>query len=308
MAAFEAIVGAVAHAYDRWSKPVATDAAVGDGPAPVTYTFDIGLDADTANGGRARVDVYADADVPAPEILIEPATYTAKPVTPGPEARYAYAYLRTGTTDDWLPYEQALEKFPDRTVGYAGWDVFAVQNARASVHVVRNKHLVPDETTTATFEFQTPEVQFAGPVVPLLAYPGFDLGTLQASGTLESYLDLFFESLLSEAAGQTVAVKLAASYAYRLTSAIEDFPETVLAVSLLPPTEVTPATGPPAFVAPFAAQVSDSLATQGAIADGTSRYSFALEVFAGGDPAATLPLLTVRDLTVATSAVTPPGG
>lgn len=307
VAAFAAIVGAVAKAYDRWSKPPVAGTDVQGGPAPVTYTFEIGLSADAANGDRARTDVYADAAVPAPTILIEPGTFTVQSVAPGPGARYGYAYLRTGTTDDWLPYDDA-RNIPARTVAYDDWDVFAVQNAWASVHVVRNEHLVPEETTTDTFRFRTPEVQFAGAVVPLLAYSTFDLGSLQTGpATLESYLDLFFESLLSAAAGQTVAVKLAASYAYRLTSAVEDFPETVLAVALMPPVQTVPGAGPPSFVAPFAAQVEGWLGgSSKPVMDDSSRLSFALEVFAGQDPQTTLPLLTIRDLSLATSALTPP--
>jgi hypothetical protein len=305
MAAFAAIVGAVAHAYDRWSKPAVTDAGLGDGPAPVTYTFEIGLSADDNYGGRARTDIYADASVPVPTILIDPAEYTATSVPPAPGAVYGWAYLRNGSQDDWMPYEQA-RGVAARTVAYADWDVFEFQNASASVHVIRNEHLVPQQTTTETFQFRTPEVAFADPVVPLLGYPTYDLGSLQAGGTLESYLDLFFQSLLSAAAGQTVAVKLAASYAYQLTSAIADFPETVLAVSLLPPVQTTPTTDPPAFVAPFAGQIDGWIGTTGPVKNSSSRLSFGLEVFAGGDTQATLPLLAIRDLTLATSVLTPP--
>jgi hypothetical protein len=206
-----------------------------------------------------------------------------------------------------LPYDEA-RNIADRTVAYDGWDVFAVQNAWASAHVVRNEHVVPNpnQATTATFQFRTPEVQFAGPIVPLLTYPTFDLGSLQSGpAPLESYLDLFFTSLLSAAAGHTVAVKLTASYAYRLTSTVPNFPETVLAVSLLPPVQTTPASGRPPWLAPFANQVGNWLDDKDPVRNDASRLSFALEVFAGQDPQATLPLLAIRDLSLATSALKP---
>ena len=89
--------------------------------------------------------------------------------------------------------------------------------------------------------------------------------------------------------------------------AVTDFPETVLAVSLLPPVQTVPGTGPPPFVAPFATQVEGWLGgSQKPVMDDSSRLSFALEVFAGQDPQTTLPLLTIRDLSLATSALTPP--
>jgi hypothetical protein len=303
LAAFEAIVGAVATAYDDWAGPAKAVATVVRGPEHIVYEFDIGLVSGT--GGNARVDIYADpkAVPPAPVVQIGDGTYSPQAVTPVAPAVYAWEYSMTDKAGKvtWLDYATARDN-PSRTVGYHDLDVFARQDGYATIHVVRNARLAPDSPTTGTFQFSTPDVKFADRIVPLLAYPGYDLGSLEkASSPLATYLADFFTSLLSSAEGQAVAVKMSSGYSFRIVPG-SDLPVTVLPIHLLPPTPMTPGSVPP-FVAAVSDAVDTWLSTHARPDDPGAEVTFGLELFAGGG-LEQKPLLTIADLHVDVSALT----
>lgn len=308
VAAFAQLAGEVATAYEAWARPptgVAVASGESDGPVPVTRTFELGLSA--AAQQRARVDVYsADGpDAPPPDVRIDPETWEARAAgSLAPGARWGFEYLRRGSDGsepgDWLGYGEALA-LPARSVGYDGLDVLGVQNGWSSVHVVRNERLVPDGVTRDTFRFQTPEVQFADPVVPLLRHDGFPLDTVMPGpAPLADWLSSFFAQLLEGASAGQVALKLSAAYAWRVAPG-DDTPETALPIALLP---VTPYSGE--AVAAFAARVSDWLfETVRPVLGPSSRLSFAVELFAAHAAVQTLPLLTIADLSLPVSALRP---
>ena len=307
LSAFEQITEGVATAYRAWADAQLTLAARMM-PSQVIYVFDIDL---RDNDGEAVVDIRLgsieppDVELPVPVVAIDPALYEVEPVTPpeGVLASYRYKLIAppegSGDDDSYLSYIDALA-VPDRDVTIGALDLFGLQNAWGAIQVVRNKFLVPGVATTDWFRFSTPQIKFAGPIVPLLQYSEFDLGSVMSGpAPLSAYLDAFFESLLGAAAGQEVEVSMATSFSYRLLPSMTDFPYTTLPVILLPPTStvVTPGT-PPSFVAPFSEGVNMWLKANAPILNATSKLVTELVVFAGlGDQSGQqLPLLTIRGL------------
>jgi len=314
LAAFENIVGKVAAAYRDWATPPLT--ALGDsGELPrLNYTFDIVLIDDN---GDARVDVDdvvvkqigSNTTVPnltLPIVKIKPDTYQWEPEKPPAKPPVSYKYKLITPPDGgepdgdgYLPYDEALAT-SGRIVSINTLNVFSLQNAWAAVAVTRNQFLVPNVATTDTFKFSTPEVKFAAPLVPLLDYAGFNLdASAQAPAKLETYLGNFFTALFSAATGLSLTVKIAASFSYSLVPSITSLSRTSLPVSLLPPTDVTPQAGQaPAFVAPFAAAITNWLVGNAPALNESSQLNFKLDIFAGGSSSQALqmPLLTIRNL------------
>ncbi|MDQ3933509.1 MAG: LysM peptidoglycan-binding domain-containing protein [Actinomycetota bacterium] len=295
IAAFEAITGDLASAYDAWSRRSPAPRTDVEGPVHVVYEFDIGLVRGPAD--RARVEIYADEGVPLPRVDLDPDLYERHDVTPDAPARAAYEYSVKGAAPaTWLEYEDALG-IPSRVVTYEGLDVFARQDGYSTIFVERNVHLGADSPTTTTFRFRTPDVRFADRLVPLIAHGGYDLGSVApAPAALATYLTKFFDSLLSSADGQRVAVKMASGYRFRLVPAGTDMPATLLPIHLLPPTGTTPP-GTPSFVPAVAEAVETWLASHPRPSDPDAEITFGLEVFAA-EGLEQKPLLTVEDLHV----------
>lgn len=289
LAAFETIVGAVAAAYDAWSRRVAPPAAADVArPAGVAYEFDMGLV--RGPGGRARVEIHSAEGVPAPAVDLDAGLYERHSVTPDAPARAAYEYsIRGAEPVAWLAYEDALA-LPARTVGYGDLDVFARPDGCSTVHVERNARLGAGSPTTPPFRFRSRDVGFADRLVPLLAHAEYDLGSVAAGpAPLETYLSGFFTSLLSSAEGREVAVKMAAGYATQT-------PSTVLPIHLLPPTLTSSATIGP-LVAAVSSAVEDWLTDNAPPEDQDAEITFALDVFAT-DAMEQRPLLTIGNLHV----------
>ncbi|HVZ37960.1 MAG TPA: peptidoglycan-binding protein [Candidatus Kapabacteria bacterium] len=311
--AFTAITEGVADAYKAWadSKTALAMPAI---PQQVTFVFDIVLSDDN---GEARIDIFKvslqpdGVNVPVPVVIVEPDKYqweVAPDPPPGALVSYRYKLKASGNEDSYLPYEDALS-IPQRAVALPGLNLFQFQNGWSGVQVVRNQFLVPGVATTDTFRFSTPLVQFSDPIVPLLEYDSYNLGTVPPTAqTLEGYLDAFFESLFSGAVGQQVAAKMTSAFSYLLIPSLPLTPRTLVPVSLLPPTMTTPEAGrPPAFVAPFAASVTTWMKDNQPVLNGTSQVNMQLTVFAAltADPNQQQPLLTIRDLYIDANSVKP---
>ncbi len=302
LSALESVTGTLAAAYTAWAAAQQGPLVAGTSPEHVLYEFDLRLKAQ--KDGSARIDVVKrslqppDATVPLPRVKIEGYTEEAL-LPPAPGAQVSWTY-----TDEHgvpLEYGKALG-IAGRTVELADLDVFALQDASASLRVVRNEDLVPGQQTRAEFVFTTPAVAFAQPVVPLLDFASFPLAPDATRAPLGADLDTFFSQLLAGAGGLEVQVKLQAAYAYRLVAELGELPETVLPIALLPP---TPSRSVPP---PFLDTVADAVRTWLArveVTDPASRLTFGLEVFSGRDATQQMPLLVVRDLSVLRSHLVP---
>jgi hypothetical protein len=309
LSALEQIAQGVAQAYEQWASAQAVQRAAM--AARVTYVFDIDMrdDAGDAVVDILNVSIPPAIPLPVPVVLIDPATYMAQPVSPPPGVLASYKYLRKPTpaaaAEEYLTFREALE-IPGRAVSICPLNLFGFQDAWSAIQAFRNRRLVPGAETTAWFQFSTPKVRFAEPIVPLSSFESYDLGSVGGGPSLEGYLDRFFELLLQGATGQQITVTLGASYAYVITPTIKDLPSTVLPVKLLPPTSVVIASGtPPSFIAPFANAVMQWLRDHQPTLNATSRLSFSLAVFAGGvdGGAPGMPLLQIKDLYIDANAV-----
>jgi hypothetical protein len=297
--AFVTLAEQLADAFEAWSaqpSPYRPRSAANG----ARYEFETVL---VDDGGRARVDVIAPDGAPEPVVRIDPAVWNAVEAAPGPGARYAWAYVRRDDPAVVMDYSTALA-VPARTIAWTGLDVLAVQSARTSVRVLRNRHLVEGTVTADAFRLATPSVAFADAAVPLLRWPRYDLGTVPPAGgagttACGARLAAFFGALFAGAEGQTVLVKMSASYRYRLTQE-DDPPPTVLPIALLPATAVpaVPSPLPPAVEA-LASRVEDWLAEERPLRDATAALTFALEVFSGADVRQSMPLVVVEDLYLA---------
>jgi LysM repeat protein len=309
--AFEQIVDAVATAYDKWANPPQAD-LMGEALSQVTCTFDIVLESGT--DGNARIDVLnwnvsgTTQTMPTPVIKLESYTAVLAPDKPA-DALVSYNYTSESPTPDaapgattFLSYDKALT-ISDRAIVLNKLNVFTLQNALGQLQIVRNEYLLSEQTgvrTSGDFEFSTPQVKFANSAIPSLNYTNFDLSTLQVDKpALASYLNAFFASLLQDAAGLSIMVKMTASFSYQLAASLPDFPRTSLPIALLPPQDVTPEKGVPLpVVAPFASAISEWAKANNPVLNPSSEYNIGLEIFAGesSDSALQMPLLSISNL------------
>jgi hypothetical protein len=295
LAALEAVVGALARAYDAWSRPAAALTAAPDGSAAhVTHSYVIDLEA--GPDGRARVDVHAGGEAPAADVEIDPERLRAEPVTPGGGARWAWEYAVIGSNPPrYLTHAEALA-LPERRLTLGPLDAFARQDAHAAVEVVRNRRLVQGADTMPAFQFATPAVRFADRAVPLLHHDAVALRSgADVRHPLEGYLDAFFRALFARSEGQRVSLKADCSYSFEIAPGLSP---TVVPVVMMPPVDHTPGDAPPAFVAPLAHAVESWLTATDPPRTPGSRLSFAVEVYGAPEGDQSLPLVTIRDLFV----------
>ncbi|HEX8640831.1 MAG TPA: hypothetical protein VF704_06710 [Allosphingosinicella sp.] len=254
---------------------------------------------DTISGGGITL--------PAMVIGIEPDLYTAQAVPrdelpAGVEIAYLYARQVDGQTD-YLTEHEALG-IAGRRIAMAPLDVLALQSGWASVFVQRNLALFPigDLDTISTndaFLFQTPEVRFASPIVPRLAYDSFSLDSMPgATGGLDPLLTLFFADLYGGGKGATEAeVSMQGLYSYELVAGEPAIPRVRLPVNLLTPSpSVVSRDVKPDFITPFATVVDDWRKTNQPTTAGAACIEIELKVFGAiGD--ARQPLILVGRLT-----------
>lgn len=266
----------------------------------IIYPFDVVLE---NINSRAQVNIYGSkpvANLPAPVMLIEPDQWIKQDVSPPAGALAAYQYHNE--EGQYLTVTEALAQ-SQREIQLPGLNIFAYQNALASIQVVRNRFLVPNVATRETFQFRTPVISFPDPLVPLLSYETFDLGSLlTGEHSLQDFLAAFFDSLFSQAVNQAILVKMTNGYSYRIIPQMEHLVRTQLPISLLAPVPVTPTAGiTPGFVQSVANNVDQWLSNNVPVSNSSAQLNFSLEIFAGEgiNPNQQMPLLRVRNLYLA---------
>lgn len=235
--------------------------------------------------------------LPEVEIEIAPETYTLEPVTDLP-ANVVIAYRYRAGDGTYLSFAAARE-ISTRGVAMRGLNALAHQNAWSTIAVQRNRILTPVAdvgriTTRDEFVFRTPAVRFANPIVPRLEYAEFSLDPLAPPGTpLADVLAALFAGVFTGGDGTLdTSVAMTGAYAYQL---IPGAPRTVLPIAMVPPT-VTPVVPapPPAFVAPFAAEIEDWIADEQPTTQGAPTVDLGATWFAA--TGARQPVLIVRRL------------
>lgn len=152
-----------------------------------------------------------------PLILIDPDDYT--PVPNSPSA--VYQYEKNDGSGTKMPASMA-QGIAERTVSFTGLDILLFQNAMAAVQLVRNRQF-NGKDTNPNFIYQTPFVQFANKLVPLLdCGKSFSIasigGTTPVKRSLEEQLANLFSNLFpNTGTAYQVQVKLGCSYTYLLS-------------------------------------------------------------------------------------------
>ncbi|MGC1498134.1 MAG: LysM domain-containing protein [Sulfitobacter sp.] len=314
-------VSAVAAAYQAWADPVTNMLVMEPQVPPVEFDFEMILLSSGDGTGKAEVEVSpqafkvagTDADyiLPFAKVLIDDDHYepeqvagSADPKTGAVRWRYKRRPAFDGTgLPEYMPYATALTD-DARAVVFDGLDLFALQNGWASLRVARNRHLSPDLAikTTKAFEFETAASRFADPLVPLIDVPTYPLDPNATQGQeIVDWLTPFFTGLLTPGPGLTsepVMVKVETRYAYNLVSnALQSVvPQTVLPISLLPPTSTNGQVDPP-LVAGVGNMAQTWFDENNPVVDTSAQFNFDLMVFAGSGKA-NLPLLRVDALTL----------
>lgn len=311
LAAFAAIVANVASAW-----PAGSPGAVPEDESltRVTCQFDIVLQPDQNDDAITTIENLTvsppAATLPAPLVFIDPESYAPVRIETSPPS-ISYEYLALASpiaspiSGPILSLPDALAD-PNRSVAFESLNVFQYQNAWASIQVLRNELLVQGQTTASPFLFRTPPVSFAAPLVPLLKYDTFDLGSVVSPTlALDGLLEAFFIELLRGGGGQTVSVSMTAAYSYVVNPSIGEATRISLPVTMLLPTSVSSIGSPPRelqFTDAVAMAVMEWLAITAPVIDRSSQINFQLSVFSGTG-GSSLPLLTIANLYVSVESI-----
>jgi hypothetical protein len=215
--------GALRGIVDRRGQLIFAAGAPGDAPPPPLTDAYVVSFADAFRPSDPVLHVFAQAK-PTPDGcdeagIVWPAIngQSHGPVTPAG----AGAPDATGC---WYRADYPYAALPDQPpgalrIGWQGLDVLARQTGCSTWWIVRNADLsgTPGMKTDPRLVYQTPNVSFASPVVPLIVVPQrtFPAGSTLA-GTLEDALSLF--ATAGGAAGKERLLKVALTYRYPLVS------------------------------------------------------------------------------------------
>lgn len=304
--AFADCVHRVTVAWQSWTEKTGT---VTPPDIKAQHSFRLNIQ-ETNVSGNEQVNLKPSstgiAGLNLPLVLIDPDQYT--PVPNSPSATYQYEDGK-GVR---MPAATA-QGIAERTVSFRGLDILLFQNAMAAVQLVRNRQF-NGKDTNPNFIYQTPFVQFANKLVPLLdSGKSFNIASIGGSTpvkrTLEAQLANLFKNLFPDTGTPyQVQVKLGCSYNYLLSSG-SLLPPVTLPVLLSPPFSfgvpgdyTIPASGCPtqysegsAFVCRLSSAIrswfsSNLPSKQGGI------FIFDVSVFSLLNPEQQLPLLRLSNL------------
>lgn len=306
--AFQALVNQVADVYAGQFGLFKAAQATGVGSTPIAFDALLNSDANgnaqyeivklSISGVAATYDTNSHTvsngfvTLPAPVMEILPQQYQATPVSPVPPgALFAYTYQPIlPASGDPLSYDEAKD-LSNWAVSVPGLNVMMYQNAQSSMYIQRNKFLFPLEQaatvqTMPEFLYQTPEVKFTDPILPLLSYQQYDLRQLTPPGgnDIKSYVSNFFEELFYGASGQ-MKLTMTGSYSYSLVPSMPDMARTSLPINLLPSTtiQIDPAK-PPALAMALTEQVAKWYADNQPTTTGAASMDFGLKFFSASEP------------------------
>jgi LysM repeat protein len=325
---FLALLGDVGRAYGEWVHPIEQTAVDAPTPPGARISFEIELvPADPADTAVVRINGLAvngtpatlepdlatinagGIDLPLPVVQILPGQYEARVVSaagPGP-VEFNYVPVASGTSPAAMTYEVA-SGVPARSVIMSGLDIFDYRNGTATLRIIRNENLLPGAApppTNPVFTFSTPDVQYATPAAPSLAFPAFPVDSLQPSGSrYQSFLEAFFTGLAGGSTGDTpVEAAATMTYSYSLIpdqapSPSPAFPRTVVPVTLLLHTPaVISARAAPSFAAPLAAATDLWRHTARPTTGGGATIDMMLAIYPAGD-GNLQPMLRVESVSV----------
>ena len=190
-------------------------------------------------------------------------------------------------------------------------DVLQRQDVQATVHVERNRHLVPDRATADAFVYRTGDVTFPGPLYPTVtADKAVDISRLGGDGpvqrSLNGHLSEFFGELLANNTQPSLTCQVEIVYRYSLNTQLDDVQLPVLFQPPLTINVSSRATGHGSLagmIGTWAAAISSWFDTH--VPLGSGRLGFDLAVMS--DLTATpMPLLRMPRLFLPIEHVVPP--
>ncbi len=318
--AFEQVVGTVADGFTEWGNAT-PEIKLEAKPVNTNFCFDLVLK--PGADGKAQIDVIdnrlTEADPPSPPTIIVIEPYTPVTIAEKPDYSYAsYNYIpplpppaadtgKTNNSPAYLSYKDALG-ISQRTIILKGLNVFTAQNAFGQIQVIRNAAPTrPGESTTInnSFKFISTTGKADGPFFPSLRFADIDLGQLPVSSRkLADYLDNFFDSLLQEASGLSLRLKMEVFFSFEIAP---DSLRTILPITMLPPLVITPRNGAHLpFIAPLVETIINWTRLNNPKIDASSEYNLRLEIFGEESAlqAAQLPLLAIDNLFIKTEKIT----
>jgi hypothetical protein len=201
------------HAAAAAMSPVARET----GPTQQDYRFGVRLTDVAAPDGVARrgtLRLRSDQSVPGPaglwpRVLFRAGDGTLLPLVAGTPVKSVVIY-QFPQTPPVLPGEAEI------ALEWDGLSVFAVENARASIAVIRNQKLLGDDgpDTNDDFVYRTPVVEAATVVAPCNEWRNYDITGTGLS--LETSLGAAFATLLGGATD--VQITVAISYGFEMLS------------------------------------------------------------------------------------------
>ncbi len=201
------------------------------GTLDLTYAFRIEEGFAVIDDQRAlRVNLIGQppAGIGVPVVLIDPDHYNCIPFLK-PDAdcdkpdRFCFVY-QNKTTGRYLNDTDG-QRIPERNVVLQDMDILQRQDAWSTVLIKRNEELVPTRRSAEPFIYQTPNVQFANALHPVIdsdipiSLP--ELGTSQATRSLQQALEILFQRLFADTTTPTVVIQVEVSYEYSINSSVQ---------------------------------------------------------------------------------------
>ncbi len=172
-----------------------------------------------------------------PSVLIQESIYN--PVAVKDDEGWAWYY--TEKESGKILSAEDGRKIPGRTVVFPELNILSKQDAWASVHLSRNRNLMPDPKleTADPFVYTTSEIKFANPLHPRIdsidpiEIERIDSPSEPRISSLAEHLGILFKALFKSVEGSTQTILMECGYSYSLNKKL---PPVVLPVFFLPST------------------------------------------------------------------------
>jgi hypothetical protein len=132
------------------------------------------------------------------------------------------------------------QSVPDRQVVLPDLDILQRQDAWSTIYIKRNERLIETRRSAEPFIYQTPKVQFANALHPLIdsatPIPIADIAAGPSRRSLLQNLQALFQALFADTETPTVVIQVEVSYEYAINAQIQSV---MLPVLMQAPREVT---------------------------------------------------------------------
>lgn len=158
-----------------------------------------------------------------PVILVAPDTHEPVRIDGTAADSVSYVYRQRSGGSEYLTAVDG-QSIADRIIELPGMNILQRQDARTTICLTRNEELVAGRPSASGFVYATPEVTFANPVLPSVAWDqAIDIaaigsGTGPVSRSLTGQLTTLFDALLTGVTLPTLSIQVRTVYSYSKTS------------------------------------------------------------------------------------------